>query len=42
MEKKDGGPKINEHQGKGNDSERDGNQQVTRTSKIPFFCFVSK
>ena len=29
MEKKDGEYKINEHKEKGNDAERDGNQQIT-------------
>ena len=31
MEKKDGEYKINEHKEKGNDAERDGNQQITRS-----------
>ena len=31
MEKKDGEYKINEHKEKGNDGERDGNQQITRS-----------
>ena len=35
MEKKDGKYKINEHKEKGNDSERDGNQKITRSNKIP-------
>ena len=35
MEKKDGEYKIEEHQEKGNDGERDGNQQITRLNKIP-------
>ena len=33
--KKDGGYKINKHKEKGNDRERDGNQQITRSNKIP-------
>ena len=35
MEKRDGVYKINEHKEKGNDGERDGNQQFTRSNKIP-------
>ena len=35
IEKKDGEYKINEHKEKGNDGERDGNQQITRSNKIP-------
>ena len=35
MEKKDGKYKINEHKEKGNDSERDGNQKIARSNKIP-------
>ena len=35
MEKKDDGYKIKRHSEKGKDSERDGNQQITRTNKIP-------
>ena len=35
MEKKNGEYKINEHKEKGNDSKRDGNQQITRSNKIP-------
>ena len=34
MEKKDGKYKINKHKEKGNDGERDGNQQITRSNKI--------
>ena len=33
--KKDGIYKINEHKEKGNDCERDGNQQITRSNKTP-------
>ena len=35
MEKKDGGYKINENREKRNESEQDGNQQITRSNKIP-------
>ena len=35
MEKKDGEYKINEHKEKGNDTERYGNQKITRSNKIP-------
>ena len=35
MEKKGVGYKIKEHKENGNDSERDGNQQITRTNKTP-------
>ena len=35
MEKRDGGYKVKEHKEKGNDSEQDGNQQITKTNKIP-------
>ena len=35
MEKKDGEYKIDEHKEKGNDGERDGNQQIIRSNKIP-------
>ena len=35
MEKKDGEYKISEHKEKGNDGERDNNQQITRLNKIP-------
>ena len=35
VEKKDGEHKIEEHQEKGNDGERDGIQQITRLNKIP-------
>ena len=33
MKKKDGVYKINEYKEKGNDGERDGNQQITRSNK---------
>ena len=33
--KKDGGYKFKEHKKKGNDSERDGDQQITSINKIP-------
>ena len=35
MEKKVGGYKNKERKEKANDSERDGNQQITRTSEMP-------
>ena len=35
MKKKDGEYKINEHKEKGNDTERYGNQKITRSNKIP-------
>ena len=35
IKKKDGQYKINERKEKGNDGERDGNQQITRSNKIP-------
>ena len=34
-ENRKGDYKINEHKEKGNDVERDGNQQTTRSNKIP-------
>ena len=35
MQKKDGEYKVNELKEKGNDDERAGNQQITRSNKIP-------
>ena len=35
MKKKDGEYKISEHKEKGNNGKRDGNQQITRSNKLP-------